>query len=203
MPFTVMRPSPATEAEFELLERALKNVMVGDSAGPLVSTNRPGVALSSAPAARATGSAWIMSVFITISRLVFCTSTTGDAPVTVTVSSMAPTRISIGIVAVCVPDSSTASRLTVANPGSVKVNAYVPDFRSMMRYWPVPSVTAARVFSISAELAASTVTPGSTAPDASRTVPVTDACANRGAGSSRKTTSARHVVAVRIGRVSL
>jgi hypothetical protein len=37
----------------------------------------------------------------------------------------------------------------------------------MMRYCPVPSVTAERVFSISAGLDASTVTPGSTAPDAS------------------------------------
>src|SRR6266849_3471771 len=72
----------------------------------------------------------------------------------------------------------------------------------MMRYCPVPSVTADRVFSMSAGLAASTVTPGSTAPDASRTVPVTDACANRGTGSSRRTTNARHVDAVRIGRVS-
>src|SRR4051794_22181253 len=55
MPLTVMRPSPATEVEFARLECALKNVIVGDNAGPLVSTLSPGVALSSAPAARATG----------------------------------------------------------------------------------------------------------------------------------------------------
>src|SRR5712691_12449145 len=55
---------------------------------------------------------------------------------------------------------------------------------------------------MSAGLAASTVTPGSTAADASRRVPVTDACANRGTGSSRRATNARHVVAVRMGRVS-
>ena len=36
-------------------------------------------------------------------------------------------------------------------------------------YWPALSVTADRVFSISAGLDASTVTPGSTAPDASLT----------------------------------
>src|SRR6185295_18143777 len=49
IPLMVMRPSPATEVELEPPERALKNVIVGDSAGPLLSTNRPGVALSSAP----------------------------------------------------------------------------------------------------------------------------------------------------------
>ena len=57
MPLTVIRPSPATPVEFAALECALKNVIVGDSAGPLVSTVSPGVALSSAPAARANGSA--------------------------------------------------------------------------------------------------------------------------------------------------
>ena len=40
-----MRPSPATVVEFAVLEWALKNVIVGDKAGPLVSTIRPGVAL--------------------------------------------------------------------------------------------------------------------------------------------------------------
>jgi len=38
-------------------------------------------------------------------------------------------------------------------------------------YWPVPSLTTVRTFSISAGLLASTVTPGSTAPVASFTVP--------------------------------
>jgi hypothetical protein len=55
---------------------------------------------------------------------------------------------------------------------SVNVTAYVPGRKSMMRNWPVPSVTALRTLSIKASLAASTVTPGSTAPDASRTTPV-------------------------------
>src|SRR6266850_7913745 len=93
MPLTVMRPSPATEVEFVVLECALKNVIVGDNAGPLVSTLSPGVALSSAPTARASGSAWIISLFKTTSRFALCTSTTGDSPVTVTLSAMAPTRI--------------------------------------------------------------------------------------------------------------
>src|SRR5262249_3794851 len=46
IPLTVIRPSPATDVEFATLECALKNVIVGDSAGPLVSTLSPGVALS-------------------------------------------------------------------------------------------------------------------------------------------------------------
>ena len=51
----------------------------------------------------------------------FCVSTTGLAPVTVTVSSSAPTRRSALTVAVKPVLSSIPSRLTVLNPGSVKV----------------------------------------------------------------------------------
>ena len=58
---------------------------------------------------------------MTISRFAFCTSTTGDSPVTVTVSSSAPTFISAATVSVTEPASSMPSRLTVLNPGSVKV----------------------------------------------------------------------------------
>ena len=54
-----------------------------------------------------------------------------------------------------------------------------------MRYWPVSSVTAVRTFSISAGLEASTVTPGSTPPDASRTVPVREAWANAVLGAQK------------------
>src|SRR5688572_6446250 len=59
-----------------------------------------------------------------------------------------------------------------------------------MRYWPVPSVTTARTFSISAGLAASTVTPGRTAPDASLTVPAMDAWAYAAAGANTTNASA-------------
>ena len=58
-----------------------------------------------------------------------------------------------------------------------------------MRYWPLPSVTAVRIFSISSGLDASTVTPGSTAPDESLTTPVIDACANAAAGTSAQTST--------------
>src|SRR4029453_6268078 len=52
----------------------------------------------------------------------------------------------------------------------------MPGRRLTILYWPVPSVTAVRVFSIRAGLEASTVTPGSTAPVASRTTPAMFAC---------------------------
>src|SRR5262245_45185813 len=57
-----------------------------------------------------------------------------------------------------------------------------------MRYWPVPSVTTVRVFSMSTELDASTLTPGSTAADGSRTTPAIVAWANTRLGSSRMAT---------------
>ena len=53
-----------------------------------------------------------------------------------------------------------------------------------MRYWPVPSVTTVRTFSVSAGLAASTVTPGRTAPEESLTTPAIVACARAADGSS-------------------
>ena len=59
-----------------------------------------------------------------------------------------------------------------------------------MRYCPVPSLTAARTFSIRAGLDASTVTPGSTAPDVSFTVPAMVACAHTTAGATSRITSA-------------
>jgi hypothetical protein len=58
----------------------------------------------------------------------------------------------------------------------------VPGLRSTIVYWPLPSVTADRVFSIRAGLAASTVTPGRTAPDASLTTPAIDPWADATAG---------------------
>jgi hypothetical protein len=182
MPFTVMRPSLVGPP------RALKKVMVGVAATPLPSTVMPGVAFSSEPTVRVAGIAAITSWLTTTSRRVFCTSTTGASPVTVIVSWSAPTLSSIGIVIVTLPDRARSVRCTVLNPGSDAVSEYVPGGRSMMRYCPDPSVTAVRVFSVNAGLEASTVTPGSTAPDASFTVPdncAPPAWANASAGASR------------------
>jgi hypothetical protein len=90
---------------------------------------------------------------------------------------MAPTFNSALTGAVKSPVSSMPSRLTVLNPDNVNVTEYVPGTRLMILYWPSPSVTTVRLFSISAGLAASTVTPGMTPPLASRTTPAI-ACAN-------------------------
>jgi hypothetical protein len=59
-----------------------------------------------------------------------------------------------------------------------------------MEYCPVPLVTTVRVFSMSAGLDASTVTPGRTAPEASLAVPTIDAvaCANNIRGMARRDT---------------
>src|SRR5262245_32752207 len=105
-------------------------------------------------------------------------STIGVSPVTVTVSCTPPTRSSPSTAITPVPLTSTLSRLTVTNPGRVKVTTYVPGRRSSIRYRPAPSVAVVRTFSISAGLEASTVTPGSTAPDESLTAPAIVACAH-------------------------
>ena len=55
-------------------------------------------------------------------------------------------------------------------------------------YRPSPSVTAARVFSMSTGLLASTVTPGSTAPLVSRTMPLKALCALAAAGRQQEQT---------------
>src|SRR5688572_13861259 len=60
-----------------------------------------------------------------------------------------------------------------------------------MRYWPVSSVTTDRTFSISTGLAASTVTPGRTAPDASLTTPVMTAWADAIDGTNTHTNATR------------
>jgi hypothetical protein len=52
---------------------------------------------------------------------VLCTSTTGVSPVTVMVSSTPPTRISTPMLMTPAPETSTASRFIVVNPGSVNV----------------------------------------------------------------------------------
>ena len=61
----------------------------------------------------------MISRSMTRSRLVFCTSTSGVSPVTVIVSSSAPTRRSASIFAVNDPDSTMPSRFTVLKPGRV------------------------------------------------------------------------------------
>ena len=52
----------------------------------------------------------------------FWTSTTGVAPVTVTLSCTLPTLISAGMVSVAEPASSRPSRLNAVKPGKVNVS---------------------------------------------------------------------------------
>src|SRR6185503_5705874 len=68
-----------------------------------------------------------------------------------------------------------------------------------MRYRPLPSVTAVRTFSVSAGLAASTVTPGNTAPVVSLTSPARMACAAATRGTAATSPNNRkHLTIVRI-----
>src|SRR5687767_4868631 len=68
----------------------------------------------------------------------------------------------------------------------------------MIRYCPLPSVTTVRTFSINTGLVTSTVTPGSTAPDASRTTPAIDAWAWAITGTSA--TNPTSINATRVNR---
>src|SRR4030095_950185 len=109
----------------------------------------------------------------------FASSTTVDAALTTTVSSIVPTFRSGLTVAVNCAGSSMPSRFTDEKPGSVNVTVHTPGRKSVSLYWPGASVVAVRTRSISAGLAASTVTPGSTAPLVSRTTPAMPVvCAN-------------------------
>ena len=60
-----------------------------------------------------------------------------------------------------------------------------------MRYRPLSSVIADFTFSISTGLAASTVTPGITAPEVSFTVPVNTLCARASAGTRTRLASTK------------
>src|SRR5262245_47667677 len=148
------------------------------------------------PYVRVAGTSASTSLESTTSRFVLvCVSTTGVAPETVIVSSTAPTRRSALIVVTPAPVSTTPSRLTVENPDSVKVTVYVPGLRSTIRYWPVPSVTTVRDFSMSAGLDASTLTPGRIAPDVSRTMPATAGWENEGVAKRSSAAMTRDPVA--------
>jgi hypothetical protein len=153
----------------------------------------PGTVASTLPYPREAGISWRTSFDSTTWRLVLVwTSTAGVSPTTVIVSETAPTRMSALILVTPPPVTSTASRMTVVNPWSVNVTLYMPGGRSVMRYRPVESLVADRTFSISTGLVASTLTPGSTAPDASLTTPDSVAWANPIAG--KITNAARAIV---------
>src|SRR4029453_6860675 len=130
-------------------------------------------------------------------------STIGLSPVTVIVSSRAPTRKSASTVATNVPVNSIPSRRTTENPLNVNVTIYVPGRRSTMRYWPLPSVTTERTFSIKTGLEASTVTPGNTAPEGSLTTPVIDACACASVGPRASNPTTNNITPVNLNIFSI
>src|SRR5258706_9694679 len=114
-------------------------------------------------------------------------STVGVAPDTVIVSSTPPIRMSAFTVAVNVAGNWTPSRFVVMNPGRANVTTYVPGLRSTILYNPSLSVSTERTLSIRTGLAASTETPGSTAPVASFTTPAMALCAEATLGSMTTT----------------
>ncbi len=128
------------------------------------------------------------------------TSTTGEAPDTVTASSMAPTDMLALTVAVKFEGRSRPSRLNVWKPLSVKVTVYVPGRRSTILYCPWLSLTTERVFSMRAGLAASTVTPGRTAPELSFTTPAIAlwACATPGSPTSAASANSAAAILFRV-----
>ena len=150
----------------------------------------PGTTATKLASDLAIGSVSRVSAVSTSCCTTFCTSTTGLAPVTVTVSSTPPTDSSTSTVAVKPAFSVIPSRMMVAKPGSVKVTVYSPGRRSMMLYSPPPSVKTVRDPSISAGLAASTVTPGSTPPVVSDTCPAMP-CAAAGVVEMRRRKTSR------------
>jgi hypothetical protein len=102
----------------------------------------------------------------------------GRSPVTTTVSVTGSTLSSAFTEAANIHELD-AFALDRIEPLGVSVTV-PPGRRSMILYWPVPSVLTERTFSIRAGLAASTMTPGSTAPDdPSR-------CGNRSLGARRR-----------------
>ncbi len=107
---------------------------------------------------------------------------------TVTVSVKGPSASVASTVAVNDPIRSTPSRWDGRQPASVNRTSYTPGRRFSMRYRPWPSVTVERVFSMSAGLLASTMTPGTTAPDESLTEPAIAAWASASAEAPAQTT---------------
>ena len=149
-----------------MLECALKNVIVGDSAGAvrihLQAGHRVEQGARGARRRERLDDVW----FMTSSRFALWTSTTGVSPVTVIVSASAA-DLQIGVDR---RDEGARELDALALDGAEarerEVTSYVPGRRSMMGY--CRAVGDGRlVFSMSAGLEASTVTPGSTAPDAS------------------------------------
>src|SRR5476649_565550 len=108
-----------------------------------------------------------------VAVLVDDTSTTGEAPLTVTVSCSDATFSSTLTVAVKPTLMLIPSRITVPKPPSSYCTAYIPGGSAGRRYTPSSLLIVVRT-PCSAGLDAVTVTPGSTPPLASATRPFND-----------------------------
>ena len=115
-------------------------------------------------------------------------------PTTTTCSSSCTDR-AVSRVTFAPAPSATPRRASVWKPGSVKVTSYTPGGSPVSANAPAPSVTAASIGPPASVLRASTVTPGSTRPVASVTVPSMPAsCAWTGPGAANPTSSVRSIV---------
>ena len=88
---------------------------------PMPAFRTPGISRARALKVRAAGSTSIICRVATNCRRTCCTSTTGDSPETVTVSSSAPTASDAFTCTAASPISTIPSRMNVLNPGSVNV----------------------------------------------------------------------------------
>src|SRR6185295_19825585 len=89
----------------------------------------------------------------------FLRSTTGIAPVTVTLSSTAPICLVKSTVATDPAGISTLSRVIVANPSDDVVTRYIPTGRFRNMYVPFAEVVVVRLPEMRALLVISTWTP--------------------------------------------
>jgi hypothetical protein len=94
----------------------------------------PGIRRTIEPTSRELGIAAMTSLFSVCCVFALCTSTMGDSPLTVMVSSRAPTCMSPLTVATKVPLSSIPSRRAVLNPASENVTVYAPGGSATIRY---------------------------------------------------------------------
>src|SRR5213593_1616547 len=134
------------------------------------STMTPGTVLSAAHGSFDCGVPSSSAVVSVVDVPDFLTSTTGDAPVTTTVSASPPTANVNGIWTFT-PVLTMTSRACFVNPGSSTVTVYVALSRLRNRNCPPVSVTVVRGAPPIDFATTETVAPGRTPPCESETVP--------------------------------
>src|ERR1700692_444451 len=138
---------------------------------------------------RAVGRASMSARVNTSGWATFSTSTVATMAFTSTVCPTDPGFMSASTGTVIFAGTSTCS-LTEVNPSIVKVTVYVPGRTSTMEYRPSLLVVTVRDLSISASLAASTLTPAMTAPELSFATPAIVLCAEAVDENRERTTKA-------------